>query len=455
MVKTIWEAFQSPPTRPQCDTTGTSGFPMKPVSGFRPTQTDYDRVKDDDRPITINWATSANRPTFKVGDITTGKLSVDGASNQTTATYKGVSYALTAAQLCQATHSGFLTNATGDLENRDDLLLVFQKPVTANTDADFVFVIFPLLRSTTGPSLKFLTGLHAATQNPPGPFSLKEFAPVNARATFFYYSTCLNVGTGAQLEGRYITTFVCAEGTIISKSQVIDLLRTSSSVAATEQNPTFRDCAQTLNEIGFPSYRVPGEGDAPVVSASSFIQKIVSTTRILDTAPIRTSAPPPSSTVGTAAEPISAYKCITVDPEADIENDQFKYQYDVTTGEPLDAVLKEREALKKQIKDSAVKGTSNVSFVEQWLAIILAGVFGLIFIVVLIYFFNPSTSDTGSAAPAEAIGWTQAFLTSDVHRLVGLIAEVLLIVGLIVGIIYGIIYGIGKGTEAAASAIKG
>jgi hypothetical protein len=280
-----------------------------------------------------------------------------------TLSFQQTNYTLRYVQICSATHTQWILPATNQGKNKEDALIVFETN-SSTTAYKYLMFIIPILRSDeTATDPKYLRGL--ANNSLSGPFSIRDLFPASPTSLFAYYSSCLRgVTTQSPPENVYI--FVATEGIPATAELMKKVMgAVSDSITAfPAPNPPF----MTRFEQG--ERRTLG---------SNFRQYVLSTNQLLNAE--GRSRVTRSADREIREDTLDAYKCIPLDPEADIEDGKLKF--DNETGELLSKVVQERETV-QSLDDSRIT-KPNTEFIEKSIGISIAVVLAILVIGILIY----------------------------------------------------------------------
>lgn len=401
MVRSFQEAFQT--SQPgstaatdisRCPEGAIASFPL----GLSFTMTDmrYEEVSD---PLSIEfkWGSRATAPRFLSG-INNSEIDEVGAgvSNLSTLIHQQVNYSLEYVQICSATHSRWLLPLESQEKNKEDVLVVFSTS-SSNTAYKYLMFIVPILRSDeTVTDPKYLRGLASPALS--GPFTLRDLFPTNPTSLFAYYSSCLRgVTTQSPPENVYI--FVSTEGIRASAALMQRVMKTISDSITSFPAPN-------------PPFMTRFERGEQRTLGSNFRQFVLSTNQLLN-------AEGKSRILRSAAKEIredtlDAYKCIPLNPEADIEDGKLKF--DVESGQLLSKVVEERSTV--QSLDNSRITQMNTEFIEKSIGISIAVVLGILVLGIIIYLARtalaPSVLLASGAVAAAATPpepWTKRITT--------------------------------------------
>lgn len=385
MVRFFKEAFQatSSPTAAaqpgQCPEGAIQGFPV--TLDIAPTQLLYDSVTE---PITIDfqWAVRSTPPQFLSSRKTEGVLDEVGAGTTGVSTllYNNRSYSLAFAQLCTASHNSWLLGSQ-KAENKEDLLIVFSTPDTEVYFKHLLFII-PLLRKADATDPQYLRGVNGATQ---GPFSLKDCMPKNPKTQFAYYGSCLN---SAVTNGRpeFVNIFISLQGVPVTPGLMTSILKKISEAAATfpSANPPFmtRFVQTAKKRIG-----------------ADFTLFVLTSNELLN---IEAASARAKAQLNTRIDDAASYKCVSLDPDADIQDG--KLVIDADTGTPLTSVLAERQEVRAS--DGEVSTVQPGSVQRQFakgLGITLVCILGFVACYLLYVSAYPPAAAVAAAGAAAAV----------------------------------------------------
>lgn len=343
-----------------CSTTrGNRSFPLQ--LGFTPTEEVYSQVKDTFS-IEIQWGKRTTPSAFRknLQGILDEGTSTGTSTNTTTIRYRGVSYTLVQAQLSRPTHNDWILSNVKKEKNIGDLVLLFRTN-SSNVTEQYIFVVVPFLKeSISSNDPLYLQALSGQSVN--GTFSLDQCLPKPEERNYSIYTTCLNPSATSAL------VLVFYEGRILSET--------------------------TVNAIGS---KMNGQGIWPsvVVPQDITLDTPMSITQSAFLAAVRISTLGQQESKGGSAkfreDDTSAYTCVPLDPDKDVENG--KIYVDTDTGEvrPMKELLAEREKARKQ---ETTKGLAPGEL-EKYIAVFIGILASLLFIIGAIYIFFYFTGPTG------------------------------------------------------------
>ena len=315
---------------------GNTSFPITP-----PAAADrdlYDSVRDT-VPVEFNLGPRANAPIF----VNTAEARIDeGGSSGTYIRYNSLNYKVVQAQITKPINTSWILSTATRTNNVADLTLTFQSS-SSTADPKYIFMSIPILRqSSTVIDPLYIAAL--AGQSVSGPFSLSQCIPsigdyatyttclepnpFNAFCIVFYQGLSVNGGTLdaiARLAGN--------GGVWPSFKAPTDVTLTSSNLALTPD--AFR-----------ASVRINKVGAAQTTKMSA--------TRVDNT---------------------SAYQCVPLDPDRDIDK-HGKLVIDTSTGipQPMTKLLGARESART---DAGGKPPLEPGEMEKIIAIFLGIILSL------------------------------------------------------------------------------
>jgi len=321
--------------------------------------------------MTIQWNTQTTAPTFSNTNSTGGILN---EGDTTTLRYKGVKYPLSRAQICSQTHSGWILPVGSP--NKEDLILIF----TNNSDTltiSNIMIIVPIIRGNQASDPAYMKGLADKTLT--GTFTLKDCLP---SGTFLNYSSCLD-GYSPTAKVSNISVFVSIGGLTVSES-LINRIITGSG---------FGTAFPTIQAPFMTSFR----GSKSIGVGDNTMAKYVTTSSNLFADP---------STFSTRTDSTDKYKCVPLNPDADVVNGAIQVNTD--SGELLTNILSARTGAKAA---DVAPGAIDPGKLEEIVGIIFGVILGLLFLSIGGYFVYrllwPGSGASGASGPSGAIssGW--------------------------------------------------
>lgn len=355
---------------------GNKSFPIQ--LGFTPTAELYTQVKDTFS-IEVQWGKRAIPPAFRTASV--GRLDEGETSNTTTIRYRGVQYSLIQAQISRPTHNDWLLSSVKKEKNLADIVLLF-KTQSTNAVEPYIFLVMPLLQETifSGDPL-YLQALSGQTVN--GPFSLDQCLPKIEERNYAIYTTCLNPS------GSSAVVLVFYEGRPVSQT-TFSGIRTKMSV-------------QGL----FPSITVPTE---------IMLDTPMSITQTAFSAAVRISNLGRQESRGGSAkfreDDTSAYTCVPLDPDKDVENGKIYIDTDTGDVRPMKEILEERNKARKAGTAKALAPGE----LEKYIAIFVGILGSLLLVIGLIYLYFYVSGRM--AEPGGIPGWLAQAPTTSIAAVV-------------------------------------
>jgi len=363
------EGFQTgtPAVSPQsCPQGAIQTFPL--ILDFNATLDTYE-VANAPLAIDFKWATRRNAPQFLTTEGNRHAIDEggEGQSNLTSFKYLGVDYEVNRVEIAAATHTSWVLPADKRSNNEEDIVITFEaKQSTTSVQYRYILFIIPIIRSESVSSeSNYLRGLLNSSASES--FSLRSCFPTAVNSLFGYYSACLN-GIQPPYALDNVHVFVSTEGIPVLRETMINLLKLV--------NPT---------AIGFPGANPPFKnrfttGQNPkALQRSEFAEFVLSTNQLLNAAGY--AATVLRTTPESRRDDLDAYKCVALNPDADIEGGGINI--DVETGTPLKDVLETREAERAALGTKATQGgvVLNPGRLEK----LLSSALGIFMIVIVVF----------------------------------------------------------------------
>ena len=366
----------------QCSSGAITSFPLQ--IAITATDTLYDTVSE---PITmdIQWATRSTPPMFRDPKPTAVTDEVGaGNTNLTTLRYMNNNYSVLSVQLIKASHTSWITPATSQDMNLEDIIITFSATDDAVQNKYIAFVI-PILRTSTVTNPNYLTGL--SDPNTSGPFSLNSCFPTNPRARFAYYSTCLSGYSGIS-STRNMYVFVSTDGIQASATLMTKIL------ALTGRTDTFATYSSAFTT------RLTGNTTI-IKTIGDFTNYVMTTTQLLNFKNFK--ALYPTIDTNLRQDDTSAYQCVAIDPDSAIVDG--KLSVDIKTGEVLTNILAERDKVRAAAN---VSGSMDPGRLEKHMGTALGVILSILLFWAVIHFtvisFKTVMSSPG-LPPPEAPAW--------------------------------------------------
>jgi hypothetical protein len=372
-----------------CPSGSISTFPLPML--ITATEFLYDSVSE---PITVNfqWAPRSTPPKFKVNCKTD---ETDGGATLSQLRFLNNSYTVSSVQIIKASHTPWIIPNTMQATNKEDIAIIFENE---NLSTPYITFILPILRTDSKVSIDYLKGL--SNPNASGSFSLGSCFPKNKTARFAYYSTCLK-GSGMNTPSQNMFVFISVNGIAVNDTLMNNVLKASGQDKFAEN-------------ITAPYLTRITPGGKQITSAADFGRHIMSTTDLMNYAQFDKLYPTLNTNTSIRTDDVSAYKCVQVDPDAIVDG---QIHVDVSTGEPLDNVLSERNNVRNALVKSSSIGPSRFEgFFSTGVGILLA----VILVIMLLFFVSygilnyagalASTGVTSSSGPTAkaATSWDYA-----------------------------------------------
>lgn len=371
-------------TTNQCSSQAIQSFPVE-LTGVSPTIDNYTSLLD---PLSLEfqWGTRSTAPQF----VNTGGL-IDEPTT-TTLRYLGNTYTIESVALTTPTHNKWLVPSLIQTQNVEDIILTFSTVNLMVGVPQYIIMVIPVLRSQSAlgdPAYLTAFGGSAAISN----VSIKSVIPSNPSEPFAYYTTCCP-GSGSGDPPQNVLVLVSVKGLYVSAGTMSQI---SSIYAAISVNTTYGSYIPPLGisfsknpyviatQLKFTTTVKVTEELIPVSGTTG----LASATGAADAAAVDDG----TGAVGTQTA-IDAYKCVTLDPDTQIQNGQLNI--DPTTGKLLSTIDAERQIAKDDIFSNKAKIPAEVF--TKYVSTILGLFFTLIIVGVIFYFF------IGAAVGTSAVG---------------------------------------------------
>ena len=293
---------------------GNTSFPITPPAAAD--RALYDSVRDT-VPVEFNLGPRANAPIF----TNTAEARIDeGSSTGTYIRYNSLNYKVVQAQITSPMNTSWILSAATRTNNVADLTITCQSS-NSKADPKYIFISIPILRETsTVIDPLYIAAL--AGQNVSGPFSLSQCIPsVGDYAT---YTTCLDP---APFNAFCIVFY---QGLSVNGGTL--------------------DAMATLAGNGgrWPSFKTPT--DVTVISPTLPLtpDAFRASVRINTVGAAQT-----ANMSATRTDNTSAYQCVPLDPDRDIDK-HGKLVIDTSTGipQPMTKLLGARESARTDVGGS-------------------------------------------------------------------------------------------------------
>ena len=306
----------------------------------------------------FQWATRSTPPIFtdKVKCITDEVGG--GNTNLTTLRFMNNNYTVASVQIIAASHTAWILPVTSQVNNTEDIIIVFGTSSTTTTYKYITFVI-PVLRGANG-NPSYLNGLSNPNAN--GPFSLKDCFPTMPNARFAYYATCLAGYSGnATSQNSYV--FVSTDGIQVSATLMTTMLGVTGRTGSfgTYSPPFLTRLTGNFTTIG---------------TIQNFTNSVLTTNQLMNYAAFKKAYPTIDTTV--REDNTDAYKCVPIDPDASVVDG--KLQVDLKTGETLTQVLSARDAVR------GANAGMDPGRVEKYLGTAIGIVLAIVLFITIIWF---------------------------------------------------------------------
>ncbi len=382
-----------------CSITGVYDFPLKVTIPV--TDTLNKTIEDLHDPLEIKWGPKATPPTFLyTGQLANLGFTDYGINTSSSLRLKGSSFSHLSTQLCQSLHRSFLpTNDARDCSG--ELIMTFK--ANSPISEGYVFVCIPLLARATSKPSAFLTALNNDAL-PGQPLGISAYLPQRGLDYITYVTCCSQVKEQKTLPVD-IRVFVFIKGLECSP----DLL---NSIAAKTTKPRSSGSKISFSPVFLPDGILPQTKESPftIATEQQYKSKLLYSTLKIS----------PSGRSGNQrTDDLSSYKCVPLDPERNIKNNQIVV--DTTNGEILTDVMKER-------KETIQEPIFTPARIEKIFFIGLAVLITLFILVILTYLVMYITTDNPNEIMGELIGPLREY---SVTFLIGAGSVVL---GLVLGI---------------------
>jgi hypothetical protein len=356
-----------------CPSGSVSTFPLPML--ITATEFLYDSVSE---PITVNfqWAPRSTPPKFKLNSVTD---ETDGGTTLSQLRFLNNSYTVSSVQIIKASHTAWLIPNTVQATNTEDIAIIFENE---NLSTPYITFILPILRTNSKIMIDYLKGL--SNPNASGSFSLGSCFPKNKSARFAYYSTCLK-GSGMNTPSQNMFVFVAVNGISVNDTLMNNVLKASGKDKFAEN-------------ITAPYLTRITPGGKQIMSNSDFTRFIMSTTDLMNYAQFDKLYPALDNNTSIRTDDVSAYKCVQVDPDAIVDG---QIHVDVSTGEPLDNVLSERDNVRNALSKNHSTGPNRFEgFFHTGIGILLA----IILVLILLFFVSYGILQSSGALTSAATG---------------------------------------------------
>ena len=327
--------------------------------------------------IVMNWGKQMSAPAFT--NMQAGSLDI--SEDSSSIDYQGTTYTILSATITRPSHSSWVLPDLNIQENTLDLFVIF-KSLDSSSETRYIFAVLPILSNSSVSDPSYLSGL-TGTQT--GPFSLGDLLPPNGKRDFGFYSTHFNV-VGGEFKTNALT-LVFYNGIGVTPATLQKLKETAN----------FSDTILPTELSGYEPLNINSIDMFPTLaSVSTYTTPLSSRTDLT-----------------------KAYKCLPLDPDADIS--EGKIQFDPKSSKiiPLNEIIDQRDAIRNSEILGAVKKTGSV---EQVIAVFL-GILLALTLVVFVFFIL-----------SEFMGWSLGgFSSIPTYLYVGVGSCFL---GYLIGILY-------------------
>lgn len=381
-----------------CSRTGVYGFPLKVSIPI--TDSLNKSIEDLNYPLEVQWAPKATPPTFiNTGQVANLGFTDFGINTSSSLRLKGNSFSHMSTQICQSLHRGFLPSSDAQY-CFGEIVLTFKS--NSNFGEQYVFVCVPLLARTTAKPSLFLQSLEKQAL-PSRPLTFLDYLPQRGLDYITYVSCCDQVK-----EKKTVPTNIRVILFVKGIECPFDVLaKIASMISKPNKEPAFPP-------VFLPDGIIAQKDMDPYIIATEqdYKSKLLYATYI----------PTPTKEVsGRRTDDIASYKCVPLDPERNIKDNQIVV--DTTNGEILTDVVKERQ----EAVDTA-EPLLTPARIEKIFFILLAVLLTLLLLTIVgigvIYIITDDAEET----VAELLGNIQSWPSTLIYVIVSII------IGLLMGI---------------------
>jgi hypothetical protein len=366
-------------TTNQCSSQAIQSFPVQ-LANITPTIDNYTSVLD---PISLEfqWGMRTTAPQF---------INIEGLVDEPTTTtlrYLGSTYTIESVGFTSPTHNQWIVPSLVKNQNVEDIVLTFSTANLMVGVPQYIIVVIPVLRSQSAlGDPAYLTGFGGSGAI--NQVSIQSIIPSNKSEPFAYYTTCCP-GSGSSDPPQNILVVVSVKGLYVSASTMSQI---SSIYAAISVNPNYGEYVPPLG-ISF------SKNPYIIGSSQQFTTTVKVTQELIPVSGGATGTVSPAGTVSAtgatgAQTSTDAYKCVTLDPDTQIQNGQLNI--DPATGKLLSTIDAERQMVKDDIFSNKAQIPAEVF--TKYVSTILGLFFALIIIGIIFYFF------IGAAVGTSAVG---------------------------------------------------
>ena len=198
--------------RNKCPSSGNVSFPIRTtIKDFTPFINNLLKINPQ---LSITAIERQRNPSFQDSRRFSGII--DEPSGSATLIYNSNEYRFSNVQLCLATHTNWIPkkNPTDLIQNKIDIIMVFEIETPIDTAARFVFIVIPLIIDpTTKEDNIYLQGLAYDIAD----VSFKVDYLLSGLTKFMYYTTCLEPSA----DNAFV--YVSIEGILLSQTLYQDL----------------------------------------------------------------------------------------------------------------------------------------------------------------------------------------------------------------------------------------
>ena len=223
--------------RNKCPSSGNVSFPIRTtIKDFTPFINNLLKINPQ---LSITAIERQRNPSFQDSRRFSGII--DEPSGSATLIYNSNEYRFSNVQLCLATHTNWIPkkNPTDLIQNKIDIIMVFEIETPIDTAARFVFIVIPLIIDpTTKEDNIYLQGLAYDIAD----VSFKVDYLLSGLTKFMYYTTCLEPSA----DNAFV--YVSIEGILLSQTLYQDLLAVWRNIGQSDIQTSIKNALiQTTN----------------------------------------------------------------------------------------------------------------------------------------------------------------------------------------------------------------